>query len=74
LAPPAVMVVVIAGAFILVRSKMIDTWYSNLLDHQVKAVHKTDKARSLNIEYGLICRLIAGNERDGTEVFEVNWM
>jgi signal transduction histidine kinase/DNA-binding response OmpR family regulator/HPt (histidine-containing phosphotransfer) domain-containing protein len=68
---PLAIMVVIAGVFSSIRSKMIDTWYSDLLDNQAKAVHKIDNARSLNIEYGLhLYRLIAENDPDRRQVLD----
>jgi signal transduction histidine kinase/DNA-binding response OmpR family regulator/HPt (histidine-containing phosphotransfer) domain-containing protein len=52
LAPLAAMVI-FAGIYASVESKQIDTWYSQLIDHEIKAVHDIDAARALDVRYGL---------------------
>lgn len=58
LAPVAAMVI-FAGIYASVESEEIDTWYSWLIDHEIKAVDKVNEARSLNTQFGLyLYRLI----------------
>jgi signal transduction histidine kinase/DNA-binding response OmpR family regulator/HPt (histidine-containing phosphotransfer) domain-containing protein len=64
LAPLAAMVI-FAGIYASVESKQIDTWYSQLIYNEIKAVHEVDEARSLNMRYGLyLNRLIAETNFD----------
>lgn len=45
--------VIVAGVFTSVESKQIDTWYSRLIDSDIKAVQELDAARALTVRYGL---------------------
>ena len=58
LAPVAAMVI-FAGIYASFESEEIDTWYSWLIDHEIKAVDNVNQARSLNTQFGLyLYRLI----------------
>ena len=56
---PLVAMVIFAGIYASVESEEIDTWYSWLIDHEIKAVDNVNEARSLNTRFGLyLYRLI----------------
>ena len=56
---PVAAMVIFAGIYASVESEEIDTWYSRLIDHEIKAVDKVNEARSLNMRFGLyLYRLI----------------
>ncbi|HTZ46124.1 MAG TPA: response regulator [Verrucomicrobiae bacterium] len=50
---PLALMVIIAGVYSSVRSKMIDTSYSLLINNEAKAVHKLDNARAYSLRYSL---------------------
>jgi signal transduction histidine kinase/DNA-binding response OmpR family regulator len=64
LAPLALMVV-LASSYASFESKRIDTWYSLLIDNEIKTVHHIDATRALMMRYGfLLYRLIVETNRD----------
>ena len=70
MAPLAVMAI-LAGLYSSTQSKRIDTWYSQLIDNEVKAVHHIDAARSLNRRFNLyLYRLIAETNPDRRQVLD----
>ena len=70
MAPLAVMAI-LAGLYSSIQSKRIDTWYSQLIDNEVKAVHHIDTARALNRRFGLyLYRLIAETDPDRRQVID----
>jgi signal transduction histidine kinase/DNA-binding response OmpR family regulator/HPt (histidine-containing phosphotransfer) domain-containing protein len=70
MAPLAVMAI-LAGLYFSIQSKKIDTWYSQLIDNDVKAVHHIDTARSLNRRFNLyLYRLIAETNPDRRQVID----
>jgi signal transduction histidine kinase/DNA-binding response OmpR family regulator len=52
MAPLAVMVIA-AGVYSSIESKMIDTWYSNLIDVDVKTLQSVTAARALTMRFGM---------------------
>jgi signal transduction histidine kinase/DNA-binding response OmpR family regulator/HPt (histidine-containing phosphotransfer) domain-containing protein len=50
---PLALMVVIAGVYSSVESKMIDTWYSVLIDNEVKALRSVGEARAHTNRFGL---------------------
>jgi signal transduction histidine kinase/DNA-binding response OmpR family regulator/HPt (histidine-containing phosphotransfer) domain-containing protein len=70
MAPLAVMGI-LAGLYSSIQSKRIDTWYSQLIDNEVKAVHDIDTARSLNRRFNLyLYRLIAETDPDRKQILD----
>ena len=70
MAPLAVMVI-LAGLYSSIQSKRIDTWYSQLIDNEVKAIHHIDAARSLSRRFGLdLYRLIAETDPDRRQIID----
>jgi signal transduction histidine kinase/DNA-binding response OmpR family regulator/HPt (histidine-containing phosphotransfer) domain-containing protein len=56
---PLIVMVVVAGLYSSIEAKRIDTWYSLLIDNEIKSVYNIDAARSLVMRYGLqLYRLI----------------
>lgn len=56
---PLAAMVIFAGIYASVESKQIDTWYSELIEHEINAAYRIDDARFLNVRYGLyLYRLI----------------
>ena len=49
---PLVVMVIVAGAYASLEIRAIDSWYSELIDHQSQAVHQIDVVRSLTMRYG----------------------
>ena len=45
--------VVAAGLYSSIEAKRIDTWYSLLIDNQIKSVYNINAARSSVMRYGL---------------------
>jgi two-component system sensor histidine kinase/response regulator len=57
---PLVLMVVFAGLYGSYESQRIDSWYSQLIDTEIRAVHEMDVARALNTRYGFyLFRLIS---------------
>jgi len=70
MAPLAVMAI-LASLYSSSQSKRIDSWYSQLIDHDVKAVHHIDAARSLNRRFSLyLYRLIVETDPDRRQVID----
>jgi len=70
MAPLAVMAI-LAGLYSSIQSKRIDTWYSQLINNDVKAVHHIDTARSLNRRFNLyLYRLIGETDSDRRQVVD----
>jgi two-component system sensor histidine kinase/response regulator len=70
MAPLAIMVIV-AGVYSSIESKMIDSWYSHLIDTEIKSVHHLDAARSLTMRYGLyLYELIAESNPDKLRIID----
>ena len=70
MAPLAVMAI-LAGLYSSIQSKRIDTWYSQLINNDVKAVHHIDTARSLNRRFNLyLYRLIGEADPDRRQVMD----
>ena len=68
---PLVVMVVVAGLYSSIEAKRIDTWYSLLIDNEIKSVHNVDAARSLVLRYGsLLYRLIV--ETDSSRMQPLN--
>ena len=56
---PLIVMVVAAGLYSSIEANRIDTWYSLLIDNEIKSVSNIDAARSLVMRYGLfLYRLI----------------
>src|SRR5215468_3581528 len=49
---PLAFLVTLASLYASHESKQIDSWYSRLIDNEIKAVHDIDVARALNMRYG----------------------
>jgi signal transduction histidine kinase/DNA-binding response OmpR family regulator/HPt (histidine-containing phosphotransfer) domain-containing protein len=70
MAPLAAMAI-FAGLYSSIQSKRIDTWYSQLIENEVKAVHHIDQARSLNRRFSLyLYRLIVVTDPDRRQVID----
>src|ERR1700740_1723064 len=70
MAPLAVMAI-LAGLYSSIQSKRIDTWYSQLINNGVQAVHHIDTARSLNRRFNLyLYRLIGETDADRRQVVD----
>ena len=66
---PLAAMVIFAGVYVSIESERIDTWYSQLIDNEVKAVERTDEARSLNMRYGLnLYRLLVDADLEDMQV------
>jgi len=49
---PLVLMVIAAGLYASIEIRLIDRWYSDLVDGQLQAVHQVDVARALNMRFG----------------------
>ena len=49
---PLVVMVIVAGVYASIEIRAIDTWYTDLVDRELQAVHQMDVARALNMRYG----------------------
>ena len=68
---PLAFMAIFAGLYSSIQSKRIDTWYSQLIDNEVKAVHHIDEARTLNRRFSLyLYRLIVETDPDRRQVIE----
>jgi len=66
---PLLFVVIIARVYASYESKQIDTWYSQIIGNEVKAVHNVDAARAIDMRYGLyLYNLVIETEPDRMEV------
>ena len=50
---PLVIMVIVAGVYSSIETKMIDTWYSNLIDKEVAALRDMTEARAHTNRFGL---------------------
>jgi hypothetical protein len=72
LAPLALMVVV-AALYSSTESKLIDAWYSELIDKDVSALRSSIEARALTMRFGFfLYKLIAEPDPDKMRVIEGN--
>ena len=68
---PLALMAIFAGLYSSIQSKRIDTWYSQLIDNDVKAVHHIDTVRSLERRFGLyLYRLIAETDPDRSRIID----
>jgi signal transduction histidine kinase/CheY-like chemotaxis protein len=49
---PLILMVIVAGAYASIEIRVLDEWYSQLVDRDLQAVHHIDVARALNMRYG----------------------
>jgi two-component system, sensor histidine kinase and response regulator len=62
---PLALMVIIAGAYTSIEIRLIDNWYTQLVDHEMHSVYQIDIARALNMRYGLyLYRLIVETDAD----------
>jgi len=62
---PLVLMVIVAGVYSSIESKMIDTWYSNLIDQEVAALRSMTEARAHTNRFGLfLYDLVAETDAD----------
>jgi len=70
MAPLAVMAI-FAVLYSSIQSKRIDTWYSQLIDNEVKAAHEIDAARALQRRFDLdLYRLIAETDPERSHIID----
>jgi signal transduction histidine kinase/DNA-binding response OmpR family regulator/HPt (histidine-containing phosphotransfer) domain-containing protein len=63
---PLALMVIVAALYTSTEMEKIDTWYSNLIDRDVKALHSLTAARALNNRFGqLLYEEIAETNLDG---------
>jgi signal transduction histidine kinase/CheY-like chemotaxis protein/HPt (histidine-containing phosphotransfer) domain-containing protein len=68
---PLALMAILAGLYSSIQSKRIDTWYSQLIDNEIKAVHCIDVARALGRRYdAYLYRLIAEPDPDRMQVID----
>jgi len=68
---PLALMVVAAGVYSSFESKTIDTWYSNLIDTEVKALRSLAEARSHTNRFGLfLYELVAETDPDRKQVID----
>jgi len=68
---PLALMSIFAGLYSSIQSKRIDTWYSQLIENEVKAVHHIDQARALNRRFSLyLYRLIVETDPDRRQVID----
>ena len=68
---PLALMVVAAGVYSSLESKTIDTWYSNLIDTEVKALRSLAEARSHTNRFGLfLYELVAETDPDRKQVID----
>jgi signal transduction histidine kinase/CheY-like chemotaxis protein len=68
---PLALMVVVAGVYSSFESKTIDTWYSNLIDTEVKALRSLAEARSHTNRFGLfLYELVAETDPDRKQVID----
>jgi signal transduction histidine kinase/CheY-like chemotaxis protein len=74
---PLVLMVIMAGVYSSIESKMIDTWYSNLLDREVEALRSVTEARAHTNRFGLsLYELVAETNPDRKQAIdgELDWI
>jgi signal transduction histidine kinase/DNA-binding response OmpR family regulator/HPt (histidine-containing phosphotransfer) domain-containing protein len=68
---PLAFMVIVAGVYSSIESKMIDTWYSNLIDRQVAALRSMTEARAHTNRFGLyLYDLLAETDPDRKQVID----
>jgi signal transduction histidine kinase/CheY-like chemotaxis protein len=68
---PLVLMVVAAGVYSSFESKMIDTWYSELIANQVEALRNVGEARAHTNRYGLfLFELVDETDPDRRQVID----
>ena len=68
---PLALMVVAAGVYSSFESKTIDTWYSNLIDTEVKTLRSLAEARSHTNRFGLfLYELVAETDPDRKQVID----
>jgi signal transduction histidine kinase/DNA-binding response OmpR family regulator len=68
---PLVLMVLIAGVYSSVETKMIDTWYSGLIDGQVEALRNVGEARAHTNRFGLfLYELVDETDPDRRQVID----
>src|SRR5450631_4525112 len=68
---PLALMVVVAGIYSSFESKMIDTWYSVLLDKQVAALRDVGEARAHGNRFGLfLYELVDETDPDRRQVID----
>jgi len=70
MAPLAAMAI-LAGLYSSIQSKSIDTWYSQLIDNELKAVHHVDTMRAFQRRFALdLYHLIAETDPERSRVID----
>jgi signal transduction histidine kinase/DNA-binding response OmpR family regulator/HPt (histidine-containing phosphotransfer) domain-containing protein len=68
---PLALMVVVAGGYSTFESKTIDSWYSSLIDSEVKGLRSLTEARSHTNRYGLfLYELVAETDPDRKQVID----
>jgi signal transduction histidine kinase/CheY-like chemotaxis protein len=68
---PLALMVVVAGVYSSFESKTIDTWYSDLIDMDVKGLRSLTEARSHTNRYGLfLYQLVAETDPDRKQIID----
>src|SRR5215469_9538021 len=68
---PLAFLVTLASLYASHESKQIDSWYSRLIDNEIKAIHDIDVARALNMRYGsFLYRMIVDTEPSSMHAVE----
>jgi len=68
---PLALMVLVAGVYSSIESKTIDTWYSDLIDTDVKALRSITEARSHTNRFGLfLYELVAETDPDRKQVID----
>ena len=68
---PLALMVVVAGVYSSFESKTIDTWYSDLIDTEVKGLRSLTEARSHTNRYGLfLYQLVAETDPDRKQIID----
>src|SRR5580698_2064678 len=68
---PLALMVIVAGVYSSFESKTIDTWYSNLIDTDVKGLRSLTEARSHTNRYGMfLYLLVAETDPDRKQVID----
>lgn len=70
---PLILMVLAAGVYSSFESKMIDTWYSALIDGPVKALRSVEEARAHTNRFGLfLFELVNETDSDRKQVLDGN--
>jgi signal transduction histidine kinase/DNA-binding response OmpR family regulator len=68
---PLAFMVIVAGVYSSIETKMIDTWYSNLIDHEVAALRSMTEARAHTNRFGLyLYDLLAETDPDRKQAID----